>query len=119
MSSDRRKHARVTIKAVSKVFFSGENRSTKAFVGGISRGGLEIYTEGKVEKGTRVDVTLTFVGKNGQKIDEGVSGTVRWSSSFEENYISGIEFDAALDPRVNPALSDYLENAEDQLRKFF
>jgi hypothetical protein len=117
--TNRRKHARVTIKAVSKVSLIGEDRFTKAFVGGISRGGLEIYTESKVEKGTRVDVTLTFVAKNGKIIDEGVSGTVRWSSSFEENYISGIEFDAALDRRVNPALTEYLENAEDQLRKFF
>jgi PilZ domain len=117
--TNRRKHARVTIKAVSQVTFVEGGRSIKAFVGGISRGGLEIYTDDPVDKGTRVDVTLTFLSKNGKPIDESVGGSVRWASPFEEHYICGIEFDALLDTRVNPALTEYLDEAEEQLRKFF
>jgi len=110
--TNKRKYPRVTIKAVGEVLCLDDDRKFKAFVGGISRGGLEIYAHEPVKKGCRLKITLRFLDKDGKPRDELISGEVRWTAPFHEAYLSGIELTHLLDKKENPILTDYVENAE-------
>ncbi len=116
--TNRRKHPRVTIKAVTEVLCVNDDRKFKAFVGGISRGGLELSTHDPIDQDCRLELTLHFVNKSGKSQREKISGMVRWFAPFDENYISGIEFSHVLDKADNPALTEYLANTEENLKKF-
>ena len=113
---NRRKHHRVTIKAVSDVFCRDDNQQFKAFVGGISRGGLEIYSKAELKKDCQLDISLHFKDKDGTSVKEEINGKVRWSAPLEGDYVSGIEFEREVDPKRNPALAEYLLTAEDYLK---
>ena len=109
---NKRKHPRFTIKAVTEVFFREEDSQISAYVGGISRGGLELYSKEPVKQGARLMMQLHFLDKAGMTQSEEVEGEVRWSAPFQDNYISGIQFNAVLDQNQNPNLINYLNNAE-------
>jgi c-di-GMP-binding flagellar brake protein YcgR len=109
---NRRRYPRVTIKATAEIFCVDDNRRFEAFVGGISRGGLEIYARDPVKKGCRLQITMHFLDQNGKPSRETVSGEVRWTAPFEKAHISGIEFEQVLDAKRNPTLAAYLASAE-------
>jgi hypothetical protein len=111
MGIDQRRHKRVTIKSVAEVVGEDDGRF-QAFVGGISRGGLELYAPKPVAKNAHLRMVLTFLDKDGKTQEENVAGVVRWSARFESSYLSGIEFEQLVDPERNPALAAYIENAE-------
>lgn len=111
MGIDQRRHKRVTIKSVAEVVAENNSRF-QAFVGGISRGGLEIYAPQPVATNARLQMVLTFLDKDGKMQEESVAGVVRWSARFESSYLSGIEFDHLVDAGRTPALAAYIENAE-------
>ena len=113
---NRRRHQRVTIKAVSDIFCKDDNQRLKAFVGGISRGGLEIYSKAELKKDCQLDISLYFKDKDGKAVQEKINGQVRWTAPLEGEYVSGIEFEREVDPKRNPALAEYLVTAEDYLR---
>jgi len=113
---NRRRHQRVTIKAISDIFCKDDNRRLKAFVGGISRGGLEIYSKTELKKDCRLDISLYFKDKEGNSVQEEINGQVRWSALLEGDYISGIEFEREVAPHRTPALDEYLLTAEDYLK---
>ena len=108
----KRQHPRVTIKSIGDIYCSDDNRRFKAFVGGISRGGLEIYSQEAVKRDCRLKIALSFLDKDGKPTVENLTGQVRWSSPFQDAYIAGIQFDALVDPDTTPELADYIENAE-------
>ncbi len=107
---DQRRHKRVTIKSVAEV--ESEGQRFKAYVGGISWGGLEIYAPQPIRQNSRLTMTLAFLDKDGKTQEEPVQGVVRWSAMFESSYLSGIQFDSLVDAGLNPALAAYIENAE-------
>lgn len=110
--TNKRKYPRVTIKALGEVFCLDDDRKFKAFVGGISRGGLELYAHESVKKGCHLKITLHFLDKDGNPRDELISGEVRWTAPFHEAYLSGIELTHLLDKNESPMLTEYVENAE-------
>ena len=110
--TNKRQHKRVTIKSVGDIFCVDDNRRFKAFVGGISRGGLEIYSQETVNRNCRLKISLSFLDKDGKPMVENLTGQVRWSAPFQEAYIAGIQFDVLVDEDTSPALADYIENAE-------
>lgn len=109
---NKRQHKRVTITSVGEIFCMDDNRRFKAFVGGISRGGLEIYSHETVKPNCRLQISLSFLDKNGKSTVENVTGQVRWAAPFQDAYIAGIQFDRLVDRDAAPALSEYIENAE-------
>ena len=110
--TNKRQYKRVTIKSVGEIFCVDDNRRFKAYVGGISRGGLEIYSQETVKRDCRLKITLSFLDKDGKPTVENLTGQVRWASPFQDAYIAGIQFDNLVDPDTTPALADYIENAE-------
>lgn len=110
--TNKRRHKRVTIKSVGDILCVDDHRQFKAFVGGISRGGLEIYSEVNVKTNCRLKIALSFLDKDGKPKVENLSGQVRWSSQFQDAFIAGIEFDEIVDRESTPALYEYIENAE-------
>jgi c-di-GMP-binding flagellar brake protein YcgR len=109
---NKRQHPRVTIKSIGEIFCPDDNRRFKAFVGGISRGGLEIYSEESVHRDCRVKISLSFLNKEGRPIVENLAGQVRWAAPFQDAYVAGIQFDSLVDRDTTPSLADYIENAE-------
>jgi len=110
--TNKRQHKRVTIKSVGDIVCVDDHTRFAAYVGGISRGGLELYTPEKMNPGSRVKMALSFLDKDGKLTVENLSGQVRWSAPFKDAYIAGIQFDTLVDRDSTPALNEYIENAE-------
>jgi c-di-GMP-binding flagellar brake protein YcgR len=110
--TNKRQYKRVTIKSVGEIFCIDDNRRFKAFVGGISRGGLEIYSQEMLNRDCRLEISLSFLDKGGKPTVENLTGQVRWAAPFQEAYIAGIQFDVLVDENTTPALAGYIENAE-------
>lgn len=107
---EKRKHIRVTIKSIAEVILP-DGDFDQAYVGGISRGGLEMYTGKEMKRDTRVKITLHFL-LEGKEVSESVEGTVKWSASFKNAFVSGVEFSRVLAVEVNPNLIRCIEHAE-------
>lgn len=110
--TNKRQHKRVTIKSIGDIVRVEDQYRFTAFVGGISRGGLEIYAPEKMAPNDRITVALSFLDKDGKLTVENLSGQVRWSAPFKDAYIAGIQFDVVVDGERTPALFEYIENAE-------
>jgi Tfp pilus assembly protein PilZ len=110
--TNKRQHKRVTIKSIGDIVRLDDQRRFTAFVGGISRGGLEIYTPEKLSPNGRIQIALSFLDKDGRLTVENLSGQVRWAAPFKDAYIAGIQFDVLVDRESTPALNEYIENAE-------
>lgn len=110
--TNKRQYKRVTIKSVGDILCIDDNRRFKAFVGGISRGGLEIYSQETLNRDCRLKISLSFLDKDGKPTVENLTGQVRWSSPFQDAYLAGIQFDVLVDRDTTPSLADYIENAE-------
>ena len=110
--TNKRQYKSVTIKSVGDVFCIDDSRRFKAFVGGISRGGLEIYSQEMINRDCRLKINLSFLDKDGKPTVENLTGQVRWAASFQDAYLAGIQFDVLVDQDTTPALADYIENAE-------
>jgi PilZ domain len=109
---NKRQYTRVTIKSVGEFISIDDNRRFKAYVGGISRGGLEIYSHDLVQPTGRLKISLSFLDRHGKPTVEELTGQVRWSAPFQGAYIAGIQFDDLVDRDKTPALADYIQNAE-------
>ncbi len=111
--TNKRRHKRVTIKSVGDIFCVDDNRRFTAYIGGISRGGLEIYAPERVKPKCRLEIQLTFLDKDGKETVAGLTGEVRWSAPFRGAFIAGIQFDVIVDGTVSPELDQYLTTAEE------
>lgn len=107
---EKRKHIRVTIKSVAEVVLP-DGDFDQAYVGGISRGGLEMYTSKEIKRDTSIHITLHFL-LEGQEVTESVEGKVKWSASFKNAFVSGVEFSSVLTAETHPNLIRCIEQAE-------
>ena len=112
MGIEQRRYKRVTIKSVADIQVENRKASFRAFLGGISRGGLELYAPEPFEKGDGLSLSLSFLDKDGKTRVETLRGVVKWSGAFESSYIAGVEFDHLVEAESTPALAAYIENAE-------
>jgi c-di-GMP-binding flagellar brake protein YcgR len=108
MTVERRKYQRMSIKSVAEITLSAKGQPLFAFVGGISRGGLEMFSQQSFPAGQAMRVRLTFLSRQGRQIQEALEGTIRWSSRLGEAHIAGLEFTAPIEERDHPALWAYL-----------
>lgn len=107
---EKRKHIRVTIKSIAEVVLP-DGDFDQAYVGGISRGGLEMYTSIEIKKDTPVKITLHFL-LEGREETEALQGKVKWSASFKSAFVSGVEFANVLTAEIYPNLTRCIEQAE-------
>ena len=109
---NKRRYKRLTIKSIGDFYYGDDNRSFKAFVGGISRGGLEFYSEEAIKPGQNLKISLKFKDKSGEEVTEVLTGQIRWSAPFQDAYIAGVQFDVIVDGKATPALDRYIELSE-------
>ena len=114
---EKRRHPRVTITSIARVTLADQGEGFDAYVGGISRGGLEIYCERVLSAGMRLAVEIRFINEQGRQECETVAGCVRWSSVFSRARVAGIEFDTIIGVDDHPALNAYLTRSESFFRK--
>ena len=107
---EKRKHIRVTIKSVAEVVLP-DGDFDQAYVGGISRGGLEMYTSKEIKQATLLKITLHFL-LDGREVAEAAQGKVKWSASFKNAFVSGVEFSSVLTGQTHPNLIRCIEQAE-------
>lgn len=112
MGIEQRRYKRVTIKSIADIKVQNREAGFQAFLGGISRGGLELYAPEPLEKGDLLSLSLMFLDKDGKNQIEILRGVVKWSDAFESAYIAGIEFDHLIETDSTPFLAAYIENAE-------
>jgi hypothetical protein len=107
---EKRKFTRVNIKSVAEIILPGDEFS-QGYVGGISRGGLEVYTEMQMRRDAVYAFRLHFLFQD-QEITETVQGKVKWSAAFKKAYVSGIEFTTALNTTDHANLLLFIGKAE-------
>lgn len=112
---NRRKHKRVTIKSIAEFCRTDGGVVFKAFVGGVSLGGLEFYAEQLVKSDTELEITIYFMDSDGKEVLEGLRGVVRWSAAFRGSYIAGVQFSEIVEKEKNPKLFEYIKKAEEYL----
>jgi hypothetical protein len=105
---ERRKYQRFTIKSVAKIALPTQGKELFAFVGCISRGGLEVYCQESLPTGEQATIQLTFLNRQGQTIQETLRGTIRWCTKLGEATIAGVEFIAPVEQKHHAALWAYL-----------
>ncbi|GEM_PF-5330859 len=108
--NEKRKHIRVTIKSVAEVVLP-DGDFEQSYVGGISRGGLEMYTSKEIKKDSSIKITLHFL-LEGREVIEPVQGKVKWSAAFKNAFVSGVEFSNVLNSETHPNLIRCIEQAE-------
>ena len=109
---NKRRYKRITIKSIGDFYCGDENRSFNAYIGGISRGGLEFYSEESIKPGQKLKISLTFKDLDGKEVVEVLTGQVRWSAPFQDAFIAGVQFDVIVDGKATPALDRYIELSE-------
>lgn len=113
---EKRKHIRVTIKSIAEVILPDGNFE-QAYVGGISRGGMEMYTSSEIKPDTPIKITLHFLFE-GQEATEAAQGKVKWSAAFNKAFVAGVEFSSILTAQTNPNLIRCIEQAESFYKSF-
>ncbi len=111
----RRRHKRVTIKSVGEFHRKDGKGHFKAFVGGVSRGGLEFYSSEPVKTGTGLGITLYFLDADGKEVSEDLEGEVRWFAPFRDSFIAGVQFSELVTKKSSPRLYQYILKAEEYL----
>ncbi len=108
--AEKRKYKRVNIKSVAEVALP-DGDFDQAYIGGISRGGLEMYTGKEMKKDQSCKITLHFLYE-GREMIETTDGRIKWSASFKNAFVSGVEFTKVLNAQENPNLLSYIQKAE-------
>ncbi|MEK6560974.1 MAG: PilZ domain-containing protein [Nitrospirota bacterium] len=107
-TDDRRKHRRELISPHLKVVAPDSEQSFGAFITNISGGGVEVYSDSRLEQGQNVDLYISFETDPKTGKDEIVKGHVRWVKLFGSRFLIGIAFK---DININdhPILSGFLD----------
>lgn len=105
---ERRQYQRVMIKSVAKISLPLIGTELFAFVGSVSRGGLELYCQEPLPIGKAVTIQLTFLNRQGQPLQEVLEGTIRWCAKLGEATIAGVEFTVPIVQKDHAALWTYL-----------
>lgn len=107
---ERRRYQRMTIKSVAKIAVPAMRKELFAFVGNISRGGLEFYCQEPLPAGNTASIQLTFLNRQGEPLQETLEGTIRWCAKLGEANIAGVEFTVPIEERTHAALWAYLSH---------
>jgi hypothetical protein len=108
----RRQYQRVMIKSVAKISLPSKVTELFAFVGSVSRGGLELYCQEPLPIGKTATIQLTFLNRQGQPLQEILHGAIRWCAKLGEATIAGVEFTAPIEQDKHTALWAYLAHDE-------
>ena len=109
MSSDeRRRHRRELISPHLKVVLPENNQSFGAFITNISGGGVEVYSDSRLEQGQNVDLFISFESDPKTGKDEVVTGSVKWVKLFGNRFLIGIAF-KDINKNDHPILSGFLD----------
>ena len=114
-SAEKRRYKRVTITSIADIVLVEEKKEFRANAGGISRGGIEIYTQEVLHPGHAIEIRLRFIDISGKEALEEIRGQVKWTNQFSDAHVAGLEFAEVIDEKNYPALITYLE----QVEKFF
>jgi PilZ domain len=104
----RRQYQRVMIKSVAKISLPSKRTELFAFVGSVSRGGLELYCQEPLPIGKAATIQLTFLNRQGQPLQEILHGTIRWCAKLGEATIAGVKFTDPIEQDKHTALWAYL-----------
>jgi len=113
--AEKRRYIRVTITSIADMTLVKEKKNFRAYVGGISRGGMEIYTQEVLHTGDAINIRLRFIDVSGKEAMEEIQGKIKWTNQFSNAHVAGLEFAEVITEENYPALLTYLEQAE----KFF
>ena len=110
--AEKRRFKRVTITSIADMMLVKEKKAFRAYVGGISRGGMEIYTQEALRPGNEIQIRLRFIDVTGKEALEEILGQVKWTNQFSDAHVAGLEFAEVIDENNYPALLTYLKQAE-------
>ncbi len=108
---EKRKYPRYGIASLAEISLPGSNETVDAFINSLSRGGIGIYSQERINVGQDLDVKITFLQTNGnEEVTEIIPGRVVWVKEFHDNFVIGIAF-TTLDSLRHSKLLSYIEAA--------
>lgn len=108
---EKRRFPRYGIASVAEISFPDSEDAFDAFVSSISRGGIGVYAQQKMEIGQDLNVKISFLQTNGnEEISEIIPGRVVWVKEFHGNFVIGIAF-ATMDSLKHSKILSYIEAA--------
>lgn len=107
---DRRRYRREIISPHLKVVIPESEQSFGAFITNISGGGVEVYSDHRLEPAQDVHLYISFESDPKRGKNEIVNGNVRWVKLFGSRFLIGIAF-KGLNPNDHPVLSGFLDFA--------
>jgi hypothetical protein len=105
---DVRKWYRYQFFGIVAVSIPAENAVVNATIANISLSGLGLYSTTPIEKGKTVELTISFVDKNGRVREDVATGKVDWQKKVLRMYLLGIHFDEELSTTSQPRLLEHL-----------
>ena len=110
--TEKRRFKRVTITSIAGIILVEEKKEFRANAGGISRGGIEIYTQEVLHPGHAIPIRLRFIDISGKEALEEIQGQVKWTNKLSDTHVSGLEFAEVINENNYPALLTYLKQIE-------
>lgn len=94
---------------MAEVFLQTGRGPVPALSVNISRSGIGVYTEERLERGDEVTVTLRYISEGALKTSEDIPATVAWTAPIGKKYTAGIRFTRAISRMEFPELSRRME----------
>ncbi len=109
--NEKRKFPRYGIASIAEISIPDSDETYDAFISSISRGGIGVYSQQKMEIGQDLNVKISFLQTNGnEEITEIIPGRIVWVKEFHGNYVVGIAF-ATMDSLKHSKILSYIEAA--------
>jgi hypothetical protein len=115
-AEDIRKWYRYQFFGIAAVSVPQENSVVNATIANISLSGLGLYSTTPIEKGKAVELTISFVDKDGRVRESAAKGKVDWQKKILTMYLVGIHFDEELNTTCQPRLLEHLTWLIDKYR---
>jgi hypothetical protein len=115
-AEDIRKWYRYQFFGIAAVSVPEENSVVNATIANISLSGLGLYSTTPIEKGKAVELTISFVDKDGRVRESAAKGKVDWQKKILTMYLVGIHFDEELNTTYQPRLLEHLTWLIDKYR---
>lgn len=113
----RRKYPRFSVSGVVELAVPEKNLNLSGMIEKISQGGIGVYTNEKVERGTKVDLEVVmFTGPETSVYH--LTGTVQNFEKQKESGLLGIQFDKIINEKEHANLFFYLTLLDKQFSKY-
>jgi len=107
-----RRFRRFPLVSYVEITLKGKDKALIGLVDNVNRGGIGIYSKEPLPVDQEVQLRLTFLSPEGERVKEDCEGRIVQMIPHEDRYILGIAFKESLSKDRNPQLQAYIETRD-------